>query len=189
MICRSLASGVVVGMMLFMGMASIAVVSGSSARVYAEGECEGKTGPEKEDCEAAAAAASGGGGGAAVDSACDGVEALGATCGGGGDAQAVISGPIKSIIRLISFAVGVACVLMIIYGAFKFITSGGNSDSTKDARNTILYALVGLILVLTVNILISFVFDQAKELNSGGSSGTSTTPCVDTDPNTPGDQC
>jgi hypothetical protein len=75
---------------------------------------------------------------------------------------------------------------MIIYGGFRFITSGGNSDATKDARNTIIYALVGLLVVLLVNLLITFVFNQANDINNSSSGAGSS--CVD-DPKTPANEC
>ncbi|MDQ5914081.1 MAG: hypothetical protein QG623_700 [Patescibacteria group bacterium] len=162
---KNIIRGVIVGSLVFLGIMSFAGFFGVGA--YALEDCSAFVGPAKAECDARnAAAGGGGGGGAAVDSACEGVSSLGVTCGGGGTAQDVINGPIGTFVSLISYVVGVACVVMIIYGAFRFITSGGNSDATKSARNTILYALVGLFIVLTVNILVNFVFNQANDINN-----------------------
>lgn len=170
---RNILSLVMVSVLMFMGIASLAAIKGTT--VYAE-DCSTKTGPEKEACEAANAATGGGGGGSsAVDSACSGVSALGVDCGSATTAQEVIEGPVGTLIDLVSYAVGIACVVMIIYGGFRFITSGGNADATKSARNTILYALLGLFIILIANILINFVFGQAKQINDGA-SGSSSTP-------------
>ncbi len=123
----------------------------------------------------------------AANQACKGVEALGVTCDAAGSAQEVISGPVQVVVQLLTYIVGVASVVMIIYGALKFITSGGNSDATKSAKSTIIYALVGLVIVLLANVIISFVFAQAKDIENGptpsGPSG-----CVD-DPATAADEC
>lgn len=156
---------------LILGVLMFGVVS--SNRTYAEPCVDDVTTP---DVDESASCAAGGGGGSAVDSACSGVEALGVKCDSAGTAQEVIEGPIGTIIDLISYAVGVACVVMIIYGGFRFITSGGNADATKSARNTILYALLGLFIILIANILINFVFGQAKQINEPASSTTPTGP-------------
>jgi uncharacterized membrane protein YuzA (DUF378 family) len=102
-----------------------------------------------------------------AEQACKGLSELGVDCDSGtGTAQDVASQPIKTITKLLSFIVGATCVVMIIYGALRFVTSGGNSDSTKSARSIIIYALVGLALALLANLIISFTFKQAKELES-----------------------
>jgi hypothetical protein len=123
----------------------------------------------------------------AAAKACEGVAALGVTCDAAGSAEDVIKGPVQVVVQLLTYIVGVASVVMIIYGALKFITSGGNSDATKSAKSTIIYALVGLTIVLLANVIISFVFNQAREIENGpapsGSSG-----CVD-DPATAADEC
>ncbi len=107
--------------------------------------------------------------------ACEGLSELGVECdSGSGTAQEVASGPIRTVVGLLSFAVGVACVLMIIYGAFRIVTSGGNSDSVKSGRTTIIYALVGLVLVLLANVIVSFTYQQAKDIESGGDSSSGT---------------
>lgn len=108
--------------------------------------------------------------------ACEGLQTLGVECDStSGSAQDVASGPIKTVVRLLSFLVGVACVLMIIYGAFRIVTSGGNSDSVKSGRTTIIYALVGLVLVLLANVIVSFTYKQAKDIESGASSSSNST--------------
>ncbi len=102
-----------------------------------------------------------------ADQACQGLSALGVDCdSGASDAQAVAAKPIETIVKLLTFIVGAASVIMIIYGALRFITSGGNSDSAKSARSIIIYALVGLVLALLANVIISFTFKQAKDIES-----------------------
>jgi len=88
------------------------------------------------------------------------------SCTNGEDGQDALAKTINSIINLFSLIVGAASVIMIIYGGFKYITSGGNDDATKSAKNTILYALVGLIIVLVAQTIVKFVFSKAVSLNS-----------------------
>lgn len=84
-----------------------------------------------------------------------------------GDGNNQLASMVNNIINLFSIVVGAASVLMIIYGGFKYITSGGSDDSTKAAKNTILYALVGLVIVLISQTIVKFVFSKAIDLNKG----------------------
>ncbi len=68
---------------------------------------------------------------------------------------------IKTIINIFSLVVGVVSVIMIIIGGFKYITSGGESSNVTSAKNTILYAIIGLVVVALAQILVRFVFSRA----------------------------
>lgn len=72
-----------------------------------------------------------------------------------------VNSTVKLVVSVLSFIVGVAAVIMIIVGGFKYITSGGDSSSTASAKNTILYALVGLIVAVLAQVLVRFVINQA----------------------------
>ncbi|USN97630.1 MAG: hypothetical protein H6799_00825 [Candidatus Nomurabacteria bacterium] len=86
-----------------------------------------------------------------------------------GDGNDQLAQLVNNLINLFSIIVGAVSVIMIIYGGFKYITSGGSDDATKSAKNTILYALVGLIIVLISQTIVKFVFSKALSLNNGGS--------------------
>jgi cytochrome bd-type quinol oxidase subunit 2 len=99
------------------------------------------------------------------DGACEGINTVlqtpGAECGDDGTSNEQISSTINNVINLFSLVVGAVSVIMIIYGGFKYITSGGSDDGTKSAKNTILYALVGLVIVLLAQTIVKFVFGKA----------------------------
>ncbi len=63
----------------------------------------------------------------------------------------------QNIINLLSAVVGVVAVAMIIFGGFRYITSGGNDASVTGAKNTILYAIIGLVVVALSQIIVHFV--------------------------------
>lgn len=67
---------------------------------------------------------------------------------------------IARIINVISVIVGVIAVIMIIFGGFRYITSGGNDSSVAAAKNTILYALIGLIIVALAQVIVKFVLQN-----------------------------
>ena len=91
-------------------------------------------------------------------------------CSDGESGEDTLSKTINSVINLFSLVVGATSVIMIIYGGFKYITSGGNDENTKSAKNTILYALVGLIIVLLAQTIVKFVFSKATQLNAESDS-------------------
>ncbi len=63
----------------------------------------------------------------------------------------------EKAVNLFSFIVGAVAVIMIIYGGFRYITSGGDSGSVGTAKNTLIYAIVGLIIVALAQIIVRFV--------------------------------
>lgn len=71
-----------------------------------------------------------------------------------------LQGLITRIINVISVIVGVVAVIMIIYGGFRYITSGGNDSAVAAAKNTILYALIGLIIVALAQVIVKFVLQN-----------------------------
>lgn len=70
---------------------------------------------------------------------------------------------IKRIINLLSVIVGVVAVVMIIVGGLRYITSGGSDTSVTGAKNTILYAIIGLIIVALAQVLVRFVLRQVTQ--------------------------
>ncbi|PID30847.1 hypothetical protein CSA80_03730 [Candidatus Saccharibacteria bacterium] len=68
---------------------------------------------------------------------------------------------IKDIINIFSTIVGVVAVIMIIWGGLRYITSGGDSGKISNAKNTIIYALIGLIVVALAQFIVKFVLNKA----------------------------
>lgn len=68
---------------------------------------------------------------------------------------------IGNIVDLLSIIVGIAAVIMIIVAGFRYITSAGNQESVKSAKNTLIYAVIGLVIVALAQIIVAFVLDQA----------------------------
>ena len=57
-------------------------------------------------------------------------------------------GIITSIINMALYALGGISVLMLVYGGIRYTVSGGNEKGVTGAKNTILYAIVGLVVCL-----------------------------------------
>ncbi len=71
-----------------------------------------------------------------------------------------VSNIIKTVINFFSFIVGVVAVIMIIVGGFRYITSGGDSGNVSSAKNTIIYAIIGLVVVALAQIIVQFVLNK-----------------------------
>ncbi len=68
---------------------------------------------------------------------------------------------IKTVINLFSLLVGFISVVMIIFGGFKYITSGGDSGKISAAKNTILYAIIGILVVAVAQVIVRVVLVKA----------------------------
>lgn len=59
-----------------------------------------------------------------------------------------IEGIISNIIGLLTPFAAIALLIMIVVGAYKFLTSGGDPKAVAGARSTLTYAILGVILVV-----------------------------------------
>ena len=66
---------------------------------------------------------------------------------------------IQTVLNIFSWIVGIASVIMIIYAGFKYVISQGG-EGTAQARNTILYAVVGLVVVALAQAIVRFVIGR-----------------------------
>lgn len=67
----------------------------------------------------------------------------------------------EAIISIFSIVVGAVSVIMIIVGGFRYIVSNGDSNAVQGAKNSILYAIVGLVIVLFAQVIVRFVLTNA----------------------------
>jgi len=64
---------------------------------------------------------------------------------------------LQSILNIFYFLVGVVAVIVIILAGIRYSTSGGDSGKVASAKNQILYAVVGLIVILCAFAVTNFV--------------------------------
>jgi cytochrome bd-type quinol oxidase subunit 2 len=107
------------------------------------------------------------------DEVCNGIALTGANCTQ--DAQGDVSNILKLVINLLSLLVGVAAVVMIIIGGFKYIISSGDSSNVNSAKNTIMFAVIGLVIVAMAQIIVIFVLNKTAE-KPAGQTPTQQTP-------------
>ena len=73
----------------------------------------------------------------------------------------------KKVVNVFSIIVGIVAVIFVIYGGFRYITSGGDSGSVGNAKNTLIYALVGLVIVALAQLIVHYVLSTATSAASG----------------------
>lgn len=61
--------------------------------------------------------------------------------------------------------IGAISVIMLIWGGLRYIISGGDSKKITDAKNTILYAIIGLIIAVLSYAIISFVLNSISTVS------------------------
>lgn len=71
--------------------------------------------------------------------------------------QQRINDIVTVVVNIFSLVVGIVAVIMIIIGGFRYITSGGDSGKVNSAKDTILYAIIGLVVVALAQFLVRFV--------------------------------
>ena len=99
---------------------------------------------------------------------CEGVDAVSGegNCRQGTGDVGADSGPlvtlIRNIIRFITIIVGAVSILMIIFAGFKYITSGGDSSKITSAKNSLVYAIIGLVIIALAQVIVRFVLTTAR---------------------------
>jgi uncharacterized membrane protein len=113
---------------------------------------------------------------APADDACAGIKAAGGTCGSGDTASAGFERIIKTVVDILSVIVGAVAVIMIIVGGFRYVISGGDSNGVSGAKNTIMYAIIGLVVVLFAQVIVAFVYSSATTAPAASGSSEEATP-------------
>ncbi|MFO0971744.1 MAG: pilin [Candidatus Saccharimonadales bacterium] len=83
-------------------------------------------------------------------------------CTDDGTGENSLSGVIKRVIDIFSIVVGAVSVIMIIIGGFRYVVSNGDSNGVSGAKNTILYAIVGLVIVIFAQVIVRFVLTNVS---------------------------
>ena len=66
-------------------------------------------------------------------------------------------GVFKQITNTLIYIVGVIAVVMLVFGGIKYVVSGGDAKKVTDAKNTVLYAIIGLVIAFVSYAIVTFV--------------------------------
>ena len=87
------------------------------------------------------------------------------TCSTSNNIQSGVKSVATNVVNILSIVVGVVAIIMIIIGGFRYITSGGESGNVSGAKNTLLFAIVGLVIVALAQIIVHWVLGSASSIS------------------------
>ena len=76
------------------------------------------------------------------------------------------NGVFSRITNTVLLIVGLISVIMLVYGGLRYILSGGDSKKVTDAKNTILYAIIGLIISMLAYAIVHFVLNSVIDVGT-----------------------
>lgn len=79
-------------------------------------------------------------------------------------------GIFQQVTNILLFIIGVLSVIMLIYGGIRYVVSGGDAKAVEAAKNTILYAIVGLIVAILAFAIVNFVVGTFIGGQGGGTN-------------------
>ena len=69
---------------------------------------------------------------------------------------------VVTIINIMLWLIGILAVIMLIFGGIKYATSAGDSNKVTSAKNTIMYAVIGLIVAIFAWAIVRWVTDSVS---------------------------
>ncbi len=78
------------------------------------------------------------------------------------DAGATLGDTIINAVEIFSLVIGIVSVIFIMIGGFKYVTSSGDSGKLSSAKNTIIFAVIGLIIASLAQVIVNFVLNESS---------------------------
>lgn len=93
------------------------------------------------------------------DKACSGAAADSAVCQSKdeGATREDAAGRVQGVVNLMLYILGILAVIMIVIGGFRYVVSAGDEGGIKQGKNTIIYAVIGLIVAILAYAIVNFV--------------------------------
>ena len=70
------------------------------------------------------------------------------------------SGTVQHIVQVVLGVFAAAAVLVIVIAGLNIVTAGGDSAKVAKARGTIIYALIGLVVAVSADVIVSLVIGK-----------------------------
>lgn len=77
----------------------------------------------------------------------------------GSDQSDEIGEIIKIVTNALLFIIGAVSVIYIVIGGMKYATANGSKENIESAKNTIFYAVIGLVAAICAYAIVTFVID------------------------------
>ena len=92
--------------------------------------------------------------------ACRGADTSSGTKDCDKSASNTLSRTLQNIVNILTIIVGIAAVIIIIVNGLRFVTANGDSGNIANARNGIIYALVGIAIAAVAQAVVRFVINK-----------------------------
>lgn len=76
------------------------------------------------------------------------------------------TGIFRQVTNVILYIVGIIAVIMLIIGGIRYVVSGGDAKKVTDAKNTVLYAIIGLVICFLAFAIVNFVISALPSDNT-----------------------
>lgn len=86
------------------------------------------------------------------------------------------AGTFRTITNVLLYLIGAVSVIMLIVGGLRYVVSGGDSTAVQNAKNTILYAIVGIVVAILAYAVVSFVISSFSPGGAAGGPGGGIAP-------------
>lgn len=83
-------------------------------------------------------------------------------------------GVFVTVTNILLFVIGAIAVVMLIIGGIRYVVSAGDQNAVTSAKNTILYAIIGIIVAFLAYAAVNFVTGQLKPPSGSASTHTTT---------------
>jgi hypothetical protein len=80
-------------------------------------------------------------------------------CGKGGNSEANLQKTVSNVLLVVFGLLGILAVVFVIIGGFKFTTSQGDPGRVQQAKNTIMYSLIGLVISISAFTITTFILN------------------------------
>ncbi len=67
---------------------------------------------------------------------------------------------VTNVFQVVFGLIGILSVLFVAFGGFKYVLSAGNPEGIRQAKDTIVYALIGLAVGLSASLIIAFTLGR-----------------------------
>jgi hypothetical protein len=78
-------------------------------------------------------------------------------CGNSCDTNLQVSTLLTRVADILTYLVGAISIIMIIYGGLRYVISRGDASQIKAAKDTIVYAVAGVVVAIVAYAIIKFV--------------------------------
>ncbi len=83
-------------------------------------------------------------------------------CASSAGGESKLINTVSNVLMAIYGIVGVLAVVMIVVGGVKYMTSQGDPGKIQSAKNTIMYSIIGLVIVLAAFAITNFILSALK---------------------------